>query len=605
MSERYSKVFSLPENLYAEGAPVVIAAGALLKDNQTGRVVAQLKLRNISPKTIKAATVSILPLNTVGNPLGETIRYEYLDLSSTRDTDFGSKSAISMPDITTRSFDAAVVEVIFADNSIWNASEAVWEALKSPEALTSQLDNEMVKQFQIEYGSGARNFFLEQKDLWHCVCGAVNRRGEEVCHSCRKSIYDTRDIDLEALKEHKEQRLVKEQDQAAKKAAATQKTMKTLAAVLVVAAVFCIVASFAVGAIKKNKAYNDAALLMEQGKYEEAIEAFTVLGDYKDSPDQIANSQKAIEDAKQYEEAVSLFRKKEYDQASSIFASLEDYRDAPSYVQKLSDRQALEYNDALYYLEQGEYTEAYSLFTELSGYEDSDEYLTHFHYVPVTGSVAYYAIYSNSRRLDAKYTIEYTCDNRGQVVHEKHILDNDTPAPSYSSLVEHDYTYDDKGHLIKDAVQSSYDESADIYDTVIIYTYDAAGNEIEYKHTHKGEENEPYYTCTLNDDGLLEEKTYLTGAYAGKTYVFLYDSAKRVLGYEFNIGEYGTATRKYSYTYDARGNLTSKEMGNGLQKYFYDDNSRLISYQNVDEKSGLAGVEKTYSYGWVYFPENG
>ena len=35
MSERYSKVFSLPENLYAEGAPVVIAAGALLKDNQT------------------------------------------------------------------------------------------------------------------------------------------------------------------------------------------------------------------------------------------------------------------------------------------------------------------------------------------------------------------------------------------------------------------------------------------------------------------------------------------------------------------------------------------------------------------------------------------
>lgn len=287
MSERYSKVFPLPENLYAEGAPVVIAAGALLKDNQTGRVVAQLKLRNISPKTIKAATVSILPLNTVGNPLGEAIRYEYLDLSSTRDTDFGSKSAIPMPDITTRSFDAAVVEVIFTDNSVWNASEAVWEALKSPEALTSRLDSEMVKQFQIEYGSGAKNFLLEQKDLWYCVCGAVNRQGETKCHSCQKSIYDLKKLDLEALREHKEQRLVKEQEQAAKKAAATQKTMKTLAAVLVVAAAFCIVASFAVGAIKKNKAYNDAALLMEQGKYEEAIEAFTALDGYKDSAEQI------------------------------------------------------------------------------------------------------------------------------------------------------------------------------------------------------------------------------------------------------------------------------------------------------------------------------
>ena len=121
----------------------------------------------------------------------------------------------------------------------------------------------MVKQFQIEYGSGAKNFFLEQKDLWYCVCGAVNRQGETKCHSCQKPIYDLKKLDLEALREHKEQRLVKEQEQAAKKAAATQKTMKTLAAVLVVAAVFCIVASFAVGAIKKNKAYNDAALLME------------------------------------------------------------------------------------------------------------------------------------------------------------------------------------------------------------------------------------------------------------------------------------------------------------------------------------------------------
>ena len=32
MSERYSRLFKLQENLYAEGAPVVIAAGTLLKD---------------------------------------------------------------------------------------------------------------------------------------------------------------------------------------------------------------------------------------------------------------------------------------------------------------------------------------------------------------------------------------------------------------------------------------------------------------------------------------------------------------------------------------------------------------------------------------------
>ena len=52
MSERYSRLFSLSENLYAEGAPVLIAAGALLKDNETGKVLAQLKLRSISDKKI-------------------------------------------------------------------------------------------------------------------------------------------------------------------------------------------------------------------------------------------------------------------------------------------------------------------------------------------------------------------------------------------------------------------------------------------------------------------------------------------------------------------------------------------------------------------------
>ena len=73
MSERYSRLFSLPENLYAEGAPVVIAAGALLKDNQADKIVAQLKMRNISQKSIKAVTVCIHPLDTVGNSLGEEI----------------------------------------------------------------------------------------------------------------------------------------------------------------------------------------------------------------------------------------------------------------------------------------------------------------------------------------------------------------------------------------------------------------------------------------------------------------------------------------------------------------------------------------------------
>lgn len=284
MSERYSKVFSLPENFYAEGAPVIIAAGALLKDNQTGRVVAQLKLRNISPKTIKAATVCLSPMNTVGNPLGDAVRYEYLDLSSTRDTDFGSKSAIPMPDKTTRSFSIRVAEVIFADNSAWSDSNVVWEPLKKPEALGSRLDSEMVKQFQIEYGSRAKNFLLEQKDLWHCVCGTLNRQGETVCHSCQKSIYDLKNLDLETLKEHKEQRVAREQEQAAREAAAARENAKKIKKIA-----FPIVAVVVVFLLLLNPViipsvkYWNAEMLSNRGETAKAAIAFDKLGSFRDS----------------------------------------------------------------------------------------------------------------------------------------------------------------------------------------------------------------------------------------------------------------------------------------------------------------------------------
>lgn len=593
MSERYSKVFSLPEKLYAEGAPIVIAAGALLKDNQTGRVVAQLKLRNISPKTIKAATVSILPLNTVGNPLGEAIRYEYLDLSSTRDTDFGSKSAIPMPDITTRSFDAAVVEVIFADNSIWNASDAVWEALKSPEALTSRLDSEMVKQFQMEYGSRAENFFLEQKDLWHCVCGAVNRRGETKCHSCQKSIYDLKKLDLEALREHKEQRLVKEQEQAAKKAAAAQKTMKTLAAVLVVAAVFCIVASFAVGAIKKNKAYNDAALLMEQGKYEEAIEAFTALDGYKDSAEQIQAAKNVIADME---------RAAEYDRAIQLLESGKSENE----------------------------NEAYHLLVELDDYEDAKNLLTHFTYACIASDDVRYE-YDLSGNLVEK---DYGSSSHLYEYENGHVVWEGQSKGDWSAKT---YTYYPDGGLKSKTGGVSCTQSGVVTNETINYNEKGWPETVIYT---KGDEQDVHkiwnFTYTFSDDDLITELRSSFQDY-GET---------QTITQSVDFTEYGgflsdiqfnslrdwallsitnankTRTDVYitngfsmwkdseaSFVYDSDGKIISKTTRYQRNReitlhYSYDDEGNLIEERSdaSENTDGTLYLTK-YTYGYIYTPD--
>ena len=53
MAERFTKLYELPGGLYAPGAPVLIRAGALLRDNLAKNTVVQMKLYNLDPRTIR------------------------------------------------------------------------------------------------------------------------------------------------------------------------------------------------------------------------------------------------------------------------------------------------------------------------------------------------------------------------------------------------------------------------------------------------------------------------------------------------------------------------------------------------------------------------
>lgn len=621
MSERYSKLFSLTENLYAEGSPVVIAAGALLKDNQTGRIIAQMKLCNINPKTIKAATVSIFPLNTMGKPLGEAIRYEYLDLNSTRDTDFGSKSAIPMPDITTRSFSAAVVEVIFTDNSVWNADDAVWEVLKSPETLTSRLDSEMVKQFRIEYGSGAKNFFLVQKDLWHCVCGVVNRREEKACHSCRKAICDLRDIDLDALEALKERRLIREREQAEKEAteakikeAEVRKKIGKIAAVIVPALAIIIVAAVIIsGMVKRANAYKDALSLMNNEQYEEAITAFTALGDYKDSAEQIHVIETTVleeQRAKAYADAIALLEAGKYGEAHAAFDALGDYKDSQERLKESLYHQGLEY------LEQGNHMAAYDSFCAAGDYGDAKKQLEQFQKKPVKveysygdgkGYVAYYDYTANGKILtywsdEAKQRTEYFYNDDGVLIQVKkwnyHYLVGGEP--SYYLI-----DFDANGIPVK------YEDTA--YDIIVEYDHvfaeDGSIKSITCTRSqYSGKNTTRFNIASATFDFSSEDKTYFVDKQSMGNYLNAFSSDRVYKRYlisveldAIDIYEVG------SYELDEHGNIIKasvrgeifNEDDSWVNEYTventYDDDSNLIKVVQQDNKT-----HDTITYECIY-----
>ena len=210
MSERYSRLFALPDELYAKGAPAVIAAGALLKDNQTGRVLAQLKLRSIADKKIKAATVVIRPVDTAGEALGGEVTHQYLDLSARRDGEFGQKEPVVMPDASTRGFSAELTEVIFEDNTKWQGTTEPWSPLK-PSDTVEQIcrgDAELMKQFRMKYGERSRVAFARDRDLWRCTCGALNHEDENTCHVCSVAAAKLAEpVDLASLKTASDERV--------------------------------------------------------------------------------------------------------------------------------------------------------------------------------------------------------------------------------------------------------------------------------------------------------------------------------------------------------------------------------------------------------------
>lgn len=140
MSERYTRLFSLPENLGLENCPVVISAGALLKDNITGKVLAQLKLRNLSHQAAKAVKVKIHAYDTAKAELNGVDAFSYQDLNVPLDGEFGSQTPILLPDAATRSFTVDILSVVLADGTVYSPAET--QASSNEEVLNKvkQLD---------------------------------------------------------------------------------------------------------------------------------------------------------------------------------------------------------------------------------------------------------------------------------------------------------------------------------------------------------------------------------------------------------------------------------------------------------------------------------
>ena len=121
MAERFTRLFQLCNDLYLDGSPVIICAGALLNDTVTGALIAQIKYQNISAKKIVAAKVHLCAYDAMGAALGERIEYSYVNLNVPSGAYWGGDKAIILPDKSSNSFGIIGFSVAFCDGTSWKS----------------------------------------------------------------------------------------------------------------------------------------------------------------------------------------------------------------------------------------------------------------------------------------------------------------------------------------------------------------------------------------------------------------------------------------------------------------------------------------------------
>ena len=363
MAERFTRLFQLGNDLYLDGSPVIVCAGALLNDTVTGSMIAQIKYQNISEKKIVAAKVQLCAYDAMRAALDERIEYSYHNLDVSSGAYWGGDKAIILPDRASNSFEIIGFSVAFDDGTCWK-SECVDTFISIPASplLVDELhDMALVEQYCIETTPKAKFVPMEYGSLWRCACGCINQGA--VCTGCNTDkIVAFEKLNIPLLSEKMAGRLEIEARQKAEKQAKERKWMKNTAIILTIVAVMAVVGSVYGFWIRPNiivpaKKYKEALTLYQNGEYKQAESRFAELGNYRDSEQYLQDIPYCIAD--------DLLEQGKYEAARNAFLELGDYRDSADRAKETA------YLYAQTLQADGDYITARKWFEDAEPYNDS------------------------------------------------------------------------------------------------------------------------------------------------------------------------------------------------------------------------------------------
>ncbi len=287
--------------------PVQVENYNILLNNDTGKNIIQIQLRNTGNKVIKSVFLDIDCYDDTKDYLTTLKENAYVGLNAVKGDVFGGKRAISADTNVIGNIAVKITKIAFTDDSVWkNENDAYLEEMPKP-ANSFEHFGELYDQYKRECDKEKLNYtyaFTEYEEYWQCVCGQPNNNENETCFNCgasrevlekisdrafleeEKEKYEEAEKQrLEAERQEKieeEERLEKERQEKLKIQERNKKVKKISLAILTVCVVGICAGLAGNYGYKVNK-YNNAVELLENGSYREAAEIFESLEDFKDS----------------------------------------------------------------------------------------------------------------------------------------------------------------------------------------------------------------------------------------------------------------------------------------------------------------------------------
>lgn len=185
----YKKLSDLYVNFEYMESDIQLEKGALLLNDSTGEIIAQLRFRNYSSSKLKSLYIAVEKYDDTGAVLdeGERTQFAYLDLSISKNQTFGDNVAVVLDNVLTRNIKVYLIkykrgeEVINVENSeIYDYGEDMSQ-VKMLATEHAELFDKYYPDIKTSYTKIC--YPLDLGDIWFCSCGKFNHNND-ICVHC-------------------------------------------------------------------------------------------------------------------------------------------------------------------------------------------------------------------------------------------------------------------------------------------------------------------------------------------------------------------------------------------------------------------------------------